>query len=654
MHGIDPHARIVEFRTANVRLHTTLPVVPRRQSATWTFARLRQTVSMTGACTVVRKWATGRSVVHRPFASIVVASLFAGLFALIAHAGEGATASPSWTLAQLPDDANTDATSVVHGGMDAAFAPIAGTTLQTSTKAARWFRLKLDADWTSAELPVLSIADAGFTHARLYAPPDYREQPRWISMRDPAPRFSRHAIAFQLPAHLRADQPVYLLLDATVAAKEPRVLATELAAYQAADLHHVRLTTLFAGVELAMILVGLSLWLALRDRVFGYFVAYTTLQLAYWLLICGEFYDLPMGGLSGRLDQKAAWLLALSSCAFSVSFILEFCDLRRVTPRMASVLAATRWPYVVAFVLLMLPLPIPSKDVIVATMANLLILFGAIVAMVSVAHAALRGNRSSVFFLVAWMPQVAFTGFRVIQLLAVLPQPAWIEYGFPFTMAFASVVVVLGLADATLHARRERDVAKGLADQDGLTGLLNRRALMQRLVDEFVEATTRPRPLSLLFVDLDHFKAINDRHGHLAGDVCLKAVAAAIESGSQAGEYAGRYGGEEFLVILPGVGHDGARAIGERLRARVEQLNVAFEEKALRLTASIGLADLRDGDPSHEALIERADASLYRAKADGRNRVGSRDAGAAATITRSSQRKDSHDDAPATCRPPAR
>lgn len=567
---------------------------------------------------------------HRPFASIVVACLFAGLYALIAEADVPAPALPGWTIAQLPDDARADAAAVVHGGMDAGFSPVVGNTLQTSTKGARWFRLKLDADWSSDELPVLSIVDAGFTHARLYTPPDYHEQPRWLSMRDPAARFSRHAIAFQLPARLRADQPVYLLLDATLTTKNPRVVNTELATYQAADLHHVRLTTLFAGVELAMILVGLSLWLALRDRVFGYFVGYTTLQLAYWLLICGEFYDLPTGSLFSGLDQKTAWLFALSSCPLSVSFILEFCDLRRVTPRMASVLAATRWPYVVALALLLLPLPIASKDVIVATLGNTLVLFGAIVAIAAVTHAALSGNRSPVFFLVAWMPQVAFTAFRVVQILAGLPQPTWLEYGFPFTMAFSSVVVVLGLADATLHARRERDVAKGLADHDGLTGLLNRRALIHRLVDEFVEAHTRARPLSLLFLDLDHFKAINDRHGHLAGDVCLKAVATAIESASDAGACAGRYGGEEFLVILPGIGQDAARVVGEHLRARVEQLQVAFEEQLLHLTASIGVAEVLAGDTSYEALIERADASLYRAKADGRNRVGSCDTMAAA------------------------
>ncbi|MEO7324210.1 MAG: diguanylate cyclase [Dokdonella sp.] len=570
---------------------------------------------------------------YRPFASIVVACLFAGLFSLIAQADLPAPALPGWTIGELPEDTNSDAASIVRGAMDATFAPIAGNTLQTSTKNARWVRLNLDADWSSNEPPVLSVADAGFTHARLYAPPNYREQPRWMSMHDPASRFSRHAIAFQLPAHLRADQTLYLILDATLTAKRPRILVTDLATYHAADLHHVRLTTLFAGVELAMILVGLSLWLALRDRVFGYFVAYTTLQLAYGLLISGEFYDLPMGSWLGHLDQKAVWLFALSSSALSISFILEFCDLRRVTPRMGSVLAATRWPYVVVLLLLTLPLPMSSKDLIGATLGNVLVVSTAMVAFVAVAHAAFRGSRSSVFFLVAWMPQVAFTAFRAIQLLAGLPQPAWLEYGFPFTMAFASVVVVLGLADATLHARRERDVAKGLADHDGLTGLLNRRALVHRLVDEFVEARTRTHPLSLLFLDLDHFKAINDHHGHLAGDVCLKAVASAIESGSQDGEYAGRYGGEEFIVILPGVGREAARTIGERLRTRVEQLQVAFEEQTLRLTASIGVADMLVGDTSHEALIERADASLYRAKAEGRNRVGSCDAIAAASTT---------------------
>jgi len=182
-------------------------------------------------------------------------------------------------------------------------------------------------------------------------------------------------------------------------------------------------------------------------------------------------------------------------------------------------------------------------------------------------------------------------------------------------------VVVLGLADATLRVRRERDVATRLAERDGLTGVLNRRAITRCLESEFAAAVAHKLPLALLFVDLDHFKAINDRHGHLVGDHCLKAIADTLADELQDGEHFGRYGGEEFLALLPGAMHAEAIATGERLRKRIERLAIDADGVNLHLTASIGVTGLLAGTDSPDKLIERADAALYRAKAEGRNRV---------------------------------
>jgi diguanylate cyclase (GGDEF)-like protein len=215
-----------------------------------------------------------------------------------------------------------------------------------------------------------------------------------------------------------------------------------------------------------------------------------------------------------------------------------------------------------------------------------------------------------------------FTVLRTAQLLLGVTAPPWLEYGFPFTMAFASIVITLGLADAILYARRERDIAHGLAERDGLTGAPNRRALTARLTGAIADARAQSRSFALLFLDIDHFKAINDRHGHLAGDICLKAVADAIGAAMKGSQYFGRYGGEEFLVLLPGASHAEAFAIGEQLRRRIEALTITAEGAQLRLTASIGIACLADSSDSAEQLISHADQALYRAKADGRNRVG--------------------------------
>ncbi|HEU4665831.1 MAG TPA: diguanylate cyclase [Dokdonella sp.] len=562
---------------------------------------------------------------ERRFASTGVACAFVLLLALLhafaVRAATPAATTPGWIVTELPTAIGDDAAAIAAGKHDASFLSHPGTTLRAATDAPLWYRLRLDADWTSSELPVLVVRDIGYAHATLYAPPDYRAQSLWLTKPDTQARFSRHAMAFVLPAALRADQSLYLRLDRVRVERRASVAVTDLASYQAADLRHVRIVTLFSAAQFTMVLVGLCLWIALRDRVYALFVAYSGLQLVYLLLVSGEFYDLPLGALPDLLGQRASWIFAVLSAPLSISFILEFCNLRRQTPRMATVLAATRWPYVLALAVLLIPIDWPARDVVLPSLINLMFLVGSLIAIAAVSHAAMRRNRAALFFLVAWMPQVAFTALRVTQLILHLPQPPWLEYGFPFTTAFSSVVVVLGLADATLHARRERDVATRLAERDGLTGVLNRRAITRCLETEFGEAIAHRLPLALLFVDLDHFKAINDRHGHLVGDHCLKTIAVTLADELQDGEHFGRYGGEEFLAVLPGSTHAEAIATGERLRKRVAHLSIETDGVSLRLTASIGVAGLHAGTDSPDKLIERADAALYRAKAEGRNRV---------------------------------
>lgn len=575
---------------------------------------------------------TGEGVyVERPYASTVVACLFAALFALVACAAPTASPEPSWRVSELDAHVAADPAAILAGQADASFAKLTGNTIASSTTADRWFRIQLDADWESIEPPVLTIAEAGFTRVHLHAPPGNQERALWLDKADSHARFSRHTLAFVLPANLRSSQSLYLRIERTLTAKHPVVAITDLATYQAADLRHVRTITVFESVQFVMVLVGFCLWLALRDRVFAYFTTYAGLQLVYEMLIFGELYDFPGGWLFSLLGQKGVWFFALSSAAFSISFILEFCNLRRNVPRLSALLAGTRWLYVGAIPLLLLPGSAVAQRL--QDIVNLILLLSSLVAIIAVSLAVRRGNRASLFFLVAWMPQVAFTVFRTLQLLLMLPAPAWIEYGFPFTMAFSSIVITLGLADATLNARRERDVAHRLAERDGLTGALNRRALTLRLTSALADARASSKSLALLFLDIDHFKAINDRHGHLAGDACLVAIADAMATELHAGQTFGRYGGEEFLAILPGASAAEAMTTGERLRRRIETLLVRTEGVQVHLTASIGIANLQDDIDGIEQLIGRADEALYRAKADGRNRVGIHAAGPSAAAT---------------------
>jgi len=170
------------------------------------------------------------------------------------------------------------------------------------------------------------------------------------------------------------------------------------------------------------------------------------------------------------------------------------------------------------------------------------------------------------------------------------------------------------------HARadlqRRHEALQETANRDPLTGLLNRAALTHLLDDAQAKEPSERVPYCLVLVDIDHFKQVNDRHGHLLGDEALRAVAEAITDSVRIGDVAVRYGGEEFLVVLPGTGLSGAAEVGHRIRERVTQAPLPFA-----VTVSVGVAD---GDPVHdkpEQVFDRADQALYRAKAGGRNRV---------------------------------
>jgi diguanylate cyclase (GGDEF)-like protein/PAS domain S-box-containing protein len=162
-----------------------------------------------------------------------------------------------------------------------------------------------------------------------------------------------------------------------------------------------------------------------------------------------------------------------------------------------------------------------------------------------------------------------------------------------------------------------------LATRDGLTGLANRRCFDDTLHAEWARALRQQQPLSLLMVDVDNFKAYNDAHGHLGGDECLKRIATAVASEMRANDLVARYGGEEFAVILPNQSLKGAAIVAERIRCRVEQLQVPNRlAPTQHVTVSIGAATaLASPDNDASQLVAIADAALYRAKHMGRNRI---------------------------------
>jgi len=189
--------------------------------------------------------------------------------------------------------------------------------------------------------------------------------------------------------------------------------------------------------------------------------------------------------------------------------------------------------------------------------------------------------------------------------------------------AQAELAMLSMQAAAAVVRTRLYEHAERLATTDGLTGLLNRRTLNTLLAARVREAQRYRRPLSLLLLDVDHFKKVNDTHGHPAGDAVLRGVAAVARAQARDTDLVARYGGEELAVVLPETDAAGARAIAERLRAAVEGTSHATEQGALRVTVSVGVATWPGGGQTPDELLTTADRALYRAKQTGRNRVES-------------------------------
>lgn len=176
-----------------------------------------------------------------------------------------------------------------------------------------------------------------------------------------------------------------------------------------------------------------------------------------------------------------------------------------------------------------------------------------------------------------------------------------------------------------IEMKRQRDMLAELANMDGLTGIKNRRAFDDYCEREWLRAIRDRHPVSLLMIDIDHFKDFNDHYGHVAGDDCLKAVAKTLaQSVERPADLLARYGGEEFVCLLPETDSGGAMNVAEKMRDNVSALGIphAFSGVSHVVTVSIGVATAFPGrDLPSELLLKTADDKLYEAKKEGRNRI---------------------------------
>ena len=231
----------------------------------------------------------------------------------------------------------------------------------------------------------------------------------------------------------------------------------------------------------------------------------------------------------------------------------------------------------------------------------------------------------------AWRIFTFQGGFSVavvaVSLLPVLFFPGWI-YSQAFMLVAAAVVLAISLYSATRYIRlleSAHDTIMTLTSHDDLTGLPNRRWFFDRLDEEVERATRYDNPLSLIMIDIDHFKKVNDAFGHPLGDMALAEVARLLSANVRASDIVARYGGEEFVALLPETTSDQAAVVAEKLRMVVEVNDISLEGPQVKVTVSCGVADLQsirdDNGSQRDAFVLAADNTMLRAKENGRNQV---------------------------------
>ncbi len=385
---------------------------------------------------------------------------------------------------------------------------------------------------------------------------------------------------------------------------------------------HARMIALTVGALLSLACAALLIWFLLAEQLFVLYASLFFLESLYIVFLSGQGFDWP--GLSlARPLMSFAWNVPVGlSGVVSCLFTREITDLRRYWPRIYS---AFGWLAVVFGILTAANVAkLFGYGILVNAVGNAIFCGLAVFTLVVAYLSWRRGNRAAGWFLIAWALLEGSTLAVAARFLLMDSQnddSALYYYGLPASMVAAAILIALGVADRLRQQRDALSDAERRAQTDPLTGVLNRRSLIERVDAACSRARSRGLPTALLFIDLDHFKLINDSFGHQAGDACLRAIIEPIHAELRQSDAIGRYGGEEFVVLLSGADAAAALPIAQRILERVANVRVDGYGRPIQLTCSIGVAASDTLGAWGENLIASADAAVYVAKRAGRNQV---------------------------------
>ncbi|MDX5332855.1 MAG: diguanylate cyclase [Gammaproteobacteria bacterium] len=404
----------------------------------------------------------------------------------------------------------------------------------------------------------------------------------------------------------------------------------------------------FYGAIAIMALYNLFLFLFLRDRPYLFYVLYLAAFLVMNLTYNGFTYALVWRDS----PEWVNWLHPITIYLFQITgvlFAIHFLGTRLRNPYLHRFLLA----FLAVLVLALLGSWLLGGYYAHVSLSIALVVTYTLTVVVAGLMSWYRGNRAARFFIIGSLSSLVGASITALVVAGVLPYHFATYRAVEFGMMLDVTLLAMALADRYNIMRQERDrveaqyrdslaqtkqtleqevairtqelrtakeQAENLARTDELTGINNRRAFYDYGMRALEIAHRHRHPVSLLMMDLDHFKEINDSFGHAAGDALLVAVSEIVREAVRGTDILGRLGGEEFGIVLPHTELGAARDLAEKLRATIARLELRHEGEFLSVTASIGVAECRYDD-NLDTLISRADGALYAAKREGRNRV---------------------------------
>jgi len=373
--------------------------------------------------------------------------------------------------------------------------------------------------------------------------------------------------------------------------------------------------TLILALALDDLVLAAALWVAIPRR-HRHGVAQWSTSLALQAL------SFTLIGVRGQASLVDVWSLVVINLASALSLSLQIAALREVGKKPL----ARAWHLAVALAAAIAAAglaryPAPRIALISAGLAGA---FAALGVLGRRLGKEVPGRGYRLLWIGAWCAGTLF----IVRALTALIAPTRLglqQAPFASLITFVGHVATLAMSLGFLLLLREKQEleTERLAMTDALTGVYNRRTLFDLGEKEISRARRTGASLSVIILDLDHFKRINDKYGHLGGDAVLLRFVEVVRGCLRQSDVLTRYGGEEFCIILPDVGIAGAKVVGERIRATVEASTFFVGAIPLKVTSSVGVAALPNGggEVTLSTLVARADQALYIAKRDGRNRV---------------------------------